>query len=350
MTVSSVSTAYLGTAMVAGVSQAQAQLAQLEVETSTGEYADLGLKLGDQSGYELSLRNQDDLLQALTTANGITGANLTTAQNALGALTSDAQTAAQSLATLTPGTSAATLQTLGQNALQQLIATANTTTGDQYLFGGVNSQSPPLADYYSSPTSAAKTAIDQDFQSTFGFPPTDPAAASISASAFQAFLTGPFAAEFTGANWTANWSSASSTNTSAQIAPGQVIQTSTNANVAGFQQLAEGYAMLSEFAGTAISASALQVLASTAQSSIQSGIAALTATGAVLGAAQSQLTQANAAMSSQVTILQTQIGDLDNVDAASVATQLNSLTTQIETAYQLTAQLQKLSLAQYLPT
>ena len=65
---------------------------------------------------------------------------------------------------------------------------------------------------------------------------------------------------------------------------------------------------------------------------------------------ESQVTQANAAMSSQMTILQTQVGNLDDVDANSVATQLNTLTTQIETAYQITAKLQELSLAQYLPT
>ena len=51
-----------------------------------------------------------------------------------------------------------------------------------------------------------------------------------------------------------------------------------------------------------------------------------------------------------MTLLQTQIGKLDNVDAASVATQLSTLSTQLQTAYQLTAQMQKLSLAQYLPT
>jgi flagellar hook-associated protein 3 FlgL len=55
-------------------------------------------------------------------------------------------------------------------------------------------------------------------------------------------------------------------------------------------------------------------------------------------------------MSNQLTILQTQIGNLDNVDSSTVATQINSLQTQLETAYELTAQLQKLSLAQYLPT
>jgi flagellar hook-associated protein 3 FlgL len=60
--------------------------------------------------------------------------------------------------------------------------------------------------------------------------------------------------------------------------------------------------------------------------------------------------QANTAMSSQMTILQMQVGNLDEVDANSVATQLNTLTTQIETACQITAKLQELSLAQYLPT
>jgi flagellar hook-associated protein 3 FlgL len=54
-------------------------------------------------------------------------------------------------------------------------------------------------------------------------------------------------------------------------------------------------------------------------------------------------------MSTQLTILQTQIGNLDNVNYSAVAVQLSSLSTQLQTAYQLTAQLQKMNLAQYLP-
>jgi flagellar hook-associated protein 3 FlgL len=65
---------------------------------------------------------------------------------------------------------------------------------------------------------------------------------------------------------------------------------------------------------------------------------------------ESQVTQANTAMSSQMTILQTQVGNLDDVEANSVATQLTTLTTQIETAYQITEQPQKLSPAHNLPT
>jgi len=316
MTMTSISTQYLGTAMIPAVMQAQAQVTQLEVESSTGEYADLGLQLGDQSGYELSLRNQNDLLQTLTTANGLTGATMSTAQNALSSLLTEAQTAAQDVTTWTSGTnSGSTLQTLGQSSLQQLISTANTTSGDQYVFGGVNSGAAPMADYYATPTSSAKAAVDQAFQSTFGCLPTDAAASSISASALQSFLTGPFKALFNGTGWSSNWSSASSTNTSAEVAPGQTIDTSTNANTSGFQQLAEGYAMLGEFGGSELNTSAQQTLATTALSSINAGVSSLTATQTELGAAQSQVTQATASMSSQMTILQTQIGNLDNVNA-----------------------------------
>ena len=48
---------------------------------STGQYADLGLQLGDQSGYELSLKEQVEQLQALTAGNSVVSTNLSTAQS-----------------------------------------------------------------------------------------------------------------------------------------------------------------------------------------------------------------------------------------------------------------------------
>ena len=107
--------------------------------------------------------------------------------------------------------------------------------------------------------------------------------------------------------------------------------------------------MLSELGGASLSTATQQQLITSATSLINQGIASMTTTEANLGAAQTSVTNASDTMSSQLTILQTQIGNLDNVNANSVATQLNTLQTQLETAYQLTAQLQKLSLAQYLP-
>jgi flagellar hook-associated protein 3 FlgL len=243
-----VSTHYLANSLVAPVMQAQSQLTSAITEESTGEYANLGLQLGDQSGYELSLKEQVGELQTLTSGNSLVSTSLSTAQNALSAIQASAQTTLDNLAAWTQGSdSNASLQDMGQSGLQSLVSGINTTSGDQYVFGGINSAVAPMADYYSTPTSAAKTAIDQAFQTTFGVLPTDPAAANISASAMQSFLSGPFAALFQGASWSTDWSSASSVNTSAEVAPGQTVITSTNANQPGFQELAQAYAMLSEW-------------------------------------------------------------------------------------------------------
>ncbi len=346
MTTAFVSTNYMATALLPSVTQTQSTLASLEVAASTGQYANIGLQLGDQSGYELSLKNENDLLQTLTSSNGVVTTNLTTAQDALNSILTDAQSTVASLTTWTAdGTNSnSTLQTLGSDSLQSLIATTNTTSNGQYVFGGINSSVAPMTDY-----SSAESTIDAAFQSYFGFAPTDAAASTVTASQMQTFLSGPFASMFSGSGWTTNFSSASSTNTSGQIAPGETIDTSTNANQPGFQQLAQGYAMLAGFGGSQLSAAAQQVVASTASSLIAQGTNSVTATEANVGASLSQVTEANSSMSSQMTILQTQIGNLDNVDSATVAAQINTLSTQLQTAYELTAQLQKLSLAQYLP-
>ncbi len=345
-----VSTQTLANSLVAPVMQAQSQLASAMTEMSTGQYANLGLQLGDQSGYELSLKEQVGELQTLTSGNSLVSTSLSTAQSALQAIQSSAQTTLNDLAAWTPGAdSGASLQNMGQSALQSLIASTNATSGDQYVFGGINSAVAPMADYYSTPASAAKTAIDDAFQTAFGVLPSDPAAADISASAMQSFLSGPFAALFTGAAWSANWSSASSTNTSAVIAPGQTVTTSTDANQPGFQALAQGYAMLSEFGGSELSSDAQQAVATAASSLVSQGINSMIDAQAELGSTQSAVTSANSSMSSQLTILQVQIGNLDNANPTTTAARISSLTNQIQMAYELTARLQQLNLAQYLP-
>jgi flagellar hook-associated protein 3 FlgL len=350
MGANSVSSQFLANSLVAPVMQAESALTTAMTEESTGQYADLGLQLGDQSGYELSLREQVGQLQTLTSGNSLISAGLSTSTAALSAISSSAQSTLNDLATWTPSAnSGASLQNMGQSALQSLIASTNATSGDQYVFAGINSAVAPMANYYSTPTSAAQTAVDQAFQTAFGCSPTDPAAANISASAMQSFLSGPFAALFQGAAWTTDWSSASSTNTSAEIAPGQTVTTSTNANQPGFQELAQAYTMLSEFGGSELSGDAQQAVATAASSLISQGMDSMTNVQAELGSTQSAVTTANNSMSSQLTILQDQIGNLDDVNATTTAAQITSLTNQIQMAYELTSRLSELNLAQYLP-
>ena len=125
--------------------------------------------------------------------------------------------------------------------------------------------------------------------------------------------------------------------------------TSTNANQSGFQELAQAYAMLSEFGGSQLSGAAQQAVADAASSLVSQGVDSVTNLQAGLGSTQSAVTSANNSMSTQLTILQQQVGSLDNVNANTTAAQVNSLTNQIQMAYELTSRLQQLNLAQYLP-
>ncbi len=360
MSANFVSTQYLASALVAPVQQAQAQLATATTEMSTGQYASLGLQLGDQSGYELSLREQVQRLQAFTAGASVVSTNLSTAQDALTSISSRAQTTVQNLATWTAAAnSGAQLQTMGQTALQELTSSANATSGDVYVFGGTNSSEAPLNDYYAT-DSTAGNAVAAAFEKAFGFSPASSSAATITSSQMQSFLSSTsFTDLFSGTGWTSNWSGATNDATT-EIAPGETATTTTSINAStlsgapsqattAFQNLTEAYTMLAAFGGSSLSASAQQAVASTATTLISRGQSALTDTQATLGATQSQVTDANDAMSSQLTVIESQVNALDDPDPTALSAKITSLTNQIQMAYELTARLQQLNLAQYLP-
>ncbi len=99
MSANFVSSQALATSLVLPAMQAQSSLTTAMTEESTGQYADLGLQLGEQSGYELSLKEQVGQLQTLTSNNSIVSTSLSTAQSALSAISSSAQTTLNDLAT-----------------------------------------------------------------------------------------------------------------------------------------------------------------------------------------------------------------------------------------------------------
>ncbi len=350
MTANFVSSQYLANALVAPVNQAQSQLATATTEMSTGEYVDLGLQLGDRSGYELSLKQEVAKISSLTASNAIVSTSLSTAQNALSSISSDAASTLKDLTSWNASANTgATLETIGASALQSLIASANATSGGTYVFGGINTSVAPLSDYFSTPDSAAKTAVLNAFQSAFGVLPSDPAASAITATQMQSFLSGSFASLFSDASWSSDWSAASSTDTSAEVAPGQTVTTSGNANDSSFQTLAQAYTMLASFGGSSLSGSAQQAVASAASALVSKGQSALINLQGSLGEQQSVISDANDSMSAQSTLLQTQINGLDNVDQNAISSKITLLQTQIQMAYELTSRLQSLNLANYLP-
>jgi flagellar hook-associated protein 3 FlgL len=340
-----VSTYSLTTPLQLSIQTAQANLVTAEQEVSTGTYADVGLQLGASTGQDFSLRAEESLMQTLTDTNNFAATRLSSTQSTLSGLQTTAQDFLNSLVTQT-GTqdNAATLQNTAVSNLQSLISGLNTSVNGQYIFGGINSGTAPII----ATSTSNQSTIDTAFTSAFGFSTSSSSVSSITGTQMQSFLGTQFPALYQGSNWTSNWSSASDTTITSQISESQSTSTSVSANQSAFQDLAQAYSMVADLGTQNLSAAALNAVVSSATTLTQNAITGLTDMQANVGLVQSNITSANSQMSAQMSILTTQINNLENVDPFQASTQVTDLQTQIETAYSLTSQLSKLSLVNYL--
>ena len=325
------------------VDQAQAALSKAQVELSSGKMADIGLGLGSSSGSYVSLNAQQNRLNAIQSSNTTTAATLTAATTALDALRTTASSFLTSLTQASSsGTAAGTLVTTADANLGDLTSTLNTTVAGQAIFGGINSGALPMTAYTTG--SAAQTAVSDSYNTAFNG--QDPS--TITATQMQDYLSGSFDSLFSASNYAGTWSQASSTVPTAQISTTESVNTSVSANDTSFRQLAEAYTMVKEFGSSDFSSAAGQAVISAATQLVSSAVTGLTAAETGIGLSQSAITDANTRMATQVDYLSTQSGDMVDVDASTLSTQISGLQTQIQASYEITSELQQLSLVNYL--
>jgi flagellar hook-associated protein 3 FlgL len=225
----------------------------------------------------------------------------------------------------------------------------NTTFNGASLFAGINADVKPITDYNQQPPAANAQAVASAFATAFGVPQSDPAVSSISAANMQAFLDGPFAGLFDPAAWSGTWSSASDQNVRSRISTSELIETSVNANDAAFRKLASAYTMLADLGTDKLNQNAYQAVVDTAVRAVSEAVQGITELQAGLGTAQERVKNANDRMSIQIDIMTNHIGVLEGVDPYEASNRVAGLLTQVETAYAMTARIQRLSLLNYLP-
>ena len=332
------------------VSQAQQALSKAQVELSSGKFADIGLGLGSSSGNYVSLGNQQSRLQAIKDSNGTTASTLTAAYSGLDALRTTATSFLASLtqASGTGSVSGTLVATAGAN-LDSLIETLNTSVGGNAIFGGIDSGSAPMTAYTDgTPPSKSKAAVDASFASSFsGAKPADASNATISGQAMTDYLAKQFSTLFD-TGYQGTWSSASGTVPTAQISATETVTTSVSANDTSFRQLAQAYATVKEFGGSNFGSAAGQAVIASATKLVSSAIAGLTQAQAGIGLSQAAVSDADDRMSTQIDYLSTQAQSMVAVDPAALATRISGLQTQIQASYEITSQLQQLSLVNYL--
>jgi flagellar hook-associated protein 3 FlgL len=351
MKASFVSNISLQNAMRITVSSAQKEMVQLQEETVTGRHADVGAVLGAKTARTLNLHRDLQRMESLKSTNALTTQRLAASQEALGQMSTAANDAMEVLIALSGITSADQLELAEQNlgnALSTFTSAANTSFSGEYLFAGINSDVMPLKDYLQeTPPSDAKVAFDGAFLAHFGFPQTDPAVATITPADMQTFIA-DLETSFMGASWETDWSKASSQNMESRVSAAETVQSSTNTNTQGMRYMALGLVLGQELLALGITEQVRKTVSDSAIDYMGRAISGIDGERSKLGISESRVTQANASLNAQITILSTSIKDMEGIDTYEAATRVTTLESQLSLAYTLTSRIQNLSLLNYL--
>ena len=322
----------------------QSELVKANKEVVTGRHMDIGLTLGRKTGKSLSLRQERATLDTLTDSNASTTLRLKSTSAALTQVRTVADSFKDALVGMHVGTQDLPLiKSQAKAGLDKLISTMNESLGSQYLFGGVNSKVQPFNAYEAGP----KAAIDKAFLDHFTFPQTDVKVAEITADAMKGFIDGPLAELFAN-EWKGTWSNASDKNIQSLISPTERVQTSATAHDTAFRTLAMAYTMTFDLGISGLNDEARSYLLNRVIGTLGEGVASVTEVQADLGTVQQKIDQANERMSLQKTFLDERITNYEAVDPAEAKVRVDQLSTQIQTSYSLTAQLNQLSLINFI--
>lgn len=327
----------------------QSDLARGQKELASGRRADLGVALGMRVSRSYSLGDVNETVQTLLSTNKLVATRLDTTQAGLSNILSTARDIRSTLiAAQNNNSDSDAVVTQARIALGAFIATLNGSDGEAFLFAGINSSVAPINDYFANPPGANKIALDAAFTTFFGFPQSSPAVSTITPAQMQAFVAGPVNALFSSPAWNTDWSQASDLPMRSQVSMSLTIETSVSANDPALQKLAMAYTLVSDLGVGGMTPSTYRTVLQNATQAIDAGIGMLTKTQARVGVMQRNIGVANQTMTIQSGAIETQLSDLESVDAAEAATRVNGLMAQIETAYSLTARITQLSLARYL--
>ncbi|MGD9713712.1 MAG: flagellar hook-associated family protein [Thermomicrobiales bacterium] len=331
------------------LARTQSQLNIAASEVTSGKHYDMGVSLGISSSSLIDMRHLTSDIDAIQRSNVLTSNRLKTTQSVLGSMVDLANGIFQSIvAYRQSGSDPSQLVTDARTQLDTMIGLLSTTMDGAYLFGGDNSAVSPIDDYLADPPGPSRTAVQGAFIAEFGFPPDDLQVGTISAAQMDSYMSGSFAALFDDPDWNATFSSASDSYLRSRISPGVVVETPVTANNTGIRQLVSVLTALVDSGAERLNAQAFDTFAAGLAEKATQAAADLANTQGAVGLVQEQIKNSDDRLSAQLTVLEISIGNLESVDSMEASTRLNSLSTQLQISYAVTARLQQLSIMNYL--
>jgi flagellar hook-associated protein 3 FlgL len=314
------------------------QASELQVQQLTEENA-TGLQSVSLQGYGTSaplvLNLQSSLTETQSWLSNSTEINnyLTGYTQSLNQLNSDGTQLQSALAALESGGKSAlsSISTLIQGLETDVTATLNTQVGDRYIYAGNRFDTPPSVDITGLPVPTTPSAIA--LASGNSTPPTIPAYDTDYASGTPPGTVAsgtPYYAQQT-----------------VNIADNTSVTFGVSADDPSIQQLV--YALKQAEAGaSATSPATAKAFFANATSAIATALSGLSDLSQQNASNATTIQTTQSVQKQSIATLQSQIGDLTQVDPATVATQLSSVENQLQGTYKATATLLNLSLINYL--
>lgn len=324
----------------------QRELQQKQVESQTGTLADVGASLGEKSAAPVSFLRDVSRLNSILDTNKIAATRLQATQQSLENLRSASQSVLSSLAAGNQTSQGRQIAAdSARSSLGVMTAVLNTTVAGQHIFSGLNSDVAPIDVGNGIP---AGEEMDAAFMANFGLAKTDPAAASITPAAFQAFVTSDIEPMFMAAGWNTAVSSASDEVIRSRISLTASAETSVSGNEQGIRGAVYAAALAANFLDTQLSAAVADQIVKTSAVQSAASDSALATVQSKAGLVQERLSEASSRVTAQRDFFTQAVDDLTAADPFATAMRLNALLTQIEVSYALTQKIQNMSILRYL--
>ena len=326
-------------------------------EVATGLKADIYEDLGSRAASVMRLQASEADTQTYMQANDLLGnklqAMLTSIDATRGQIQSVLNTALSNLSR--PQSDAAVLQKDAMAALESLIATLNTSFNGDHLFSGLRSEVPPLTRWNEKNTGTGLSPAEA-LASIFGAGPVDAAdAASIADQIDAAFnsvdTVNPdrnFEATFYGGSPAQNAAGEPTKQVNAWVNTGQEVVYGARANDDAFREAIKGLAMLAVTDLSKMDEGAYAIWMDRVVTSLSAGQEGLLEISARVGFNQQVVETTQTQLTDLSLVRRSQISDYISVDPYEAVTRMQSLETQLQASYQVSAQLSGMSILNFL--
>ncbi len=333
----------------AATARVRADLNRASQELASGRLADVGLELAGKAGYLAELDARHEVLTGLKDDANIARGRLEVMQQSLEQAADGAQDFLKLLLPLKTGQGDAKLaREQAAGLLQQLTNLMNVSYQGAHVFGGRNISDLPLVDYFADPPSSARQAVENAFTARFGFPPTDPAVATITAADMKDFLANDLPPLFEPPQWQADFSTATDDAMRTPIGENDSVPSTASANDPAIRKLAMAYVMMAGLGTENLNAAARQEVVAAAIEATGEAIAGLDTMRSLIGVRQERVQKAVDNLDARIALMEKEVAGMEQVDLHEAAERVNALSLQLETSYRLSGRLQNLSLLKYM--